>query len=185
MTASPTLDYTRRLIERRYGRSLHHLTRDANFRNPDPVLHAVVRQYRALARTDHALRLQRQRLERLVSSGTDSIPDPAPIIERTCHIHALAERREATLEVLWDLLDLPHTTSPAPKPAPVLRAAPQSAPDHIADLLPLARRLAAQTTGPLTRDALGAHVRAQGIAVGNQRLTDTLRHLRREARPAS
>lgn len=84
-------------------------------------------------------------------------------------------RREEQTETLWDLLGL---TGHRPDPGPPQSLRPVPTPE-VTELLPLARRVTS-ASGRLSRDTLGAALRAHGVPVSNQRLSALLQHLRTE-----
>ncbi|MEW2403486.1 hypothetical protein [Streptomyces sp. NPDC046862] len=179
MTDPTTLDSSRRLIERQYGRPLHQLTYDTiprPGRDHDPVLSTALNLYGGLRETSARLTEARQRVRHLLDEGHDSTVDGTTrLLNLAQDIHALTTRHVTEARALGDLLGAIQ----APPPLPCVASTGLYAADDLDELLPLARRIAADSPH-LTRAKLGPALRAHGIRVSNQRLGALLNRLRTE-----
>ncbi|MFF8990855.1 hypothetical protein ACF09H_13085 [Streptomyces sp. NPDC014983] len=181
MTDPTTLDSSRRLIERQYGRPIQQLTYDTiprPGRDHDPVLSAALNLYGGLRETSARLTEARQRVRQLLNDGHDSTADgTAGLLNLAQDIHALTTRHVTEARALGDLLGANQPTLPLPLPCTASTGI--CAADDLDELLPLARRIAAGSPH-LTRAKLGPALRAHGIRVSNQRLGALLNRLRTE-----
>ncbi|WP_149827126.1 hypothetical protein [Streptomyces tailanensis] len=179
MTDPTTLDSSRRLIERQYGRPLQQLTYDTipqPGQDHDPVLSAAVNLYGGLRETSARLTEARQRVRQLLDEGHDSTVDGTTrLLNVAQDIHALTTRHVTEARALGDLLG----ANQPPPPLPCAASTGICAADDLDELLPLARRIAASSPH-LTRATLGPALRAHGIRVSNQRLGALLNRLRTE-----
>lgn len=179
MTDPTTLDSSRRLIERQYGRPIQQLTYDTiprPGRDHDAVLSAALNLYGGLRETSARLTEARQRVRQLLDEGHDGTVDgTARLLNLAQDIHALTTRHVTEARALGDLLGAKQPPPPLPRPA----STGLSAADDLDELLPLARRIAAGSPH-LTRAKLGPALRAHGIRVSNQRLGALLNCLRTE-----
>ncbi|MFF4520521.1 hypothetical protein [Streptomyces bluensis] len=180
MTDPTTLDSSRRLIERQFGRPIQQLTYDTiprPGRDHDPVLSAALNLYCGLRETSARLAEARQRVRQLLDAGHDSTVDGTTrLLNLAQDIHALTARRVTEARALGDLLG----ANQPPPPLPCAASTAIYAADDLDELLPLARRIAAGSPH-LTRAKLGPALRANGIRVSNQRLGALLNRLRTEA----
>lgn len=184
MTDPTALDSQRRLIEQQYGRPIRQLRYDT-IPHPDhahdPVLSALLHRYTALHQTENHLDDVRRRLRRLLDEGQDSTTDGTALLVRTAQdLHALTVRHGIETHILGDLLSTRPQPAHQAAPAP-LDASPDTGPaGGVDDLLPLARRIAADSPR-LTRDLLGTALRSHGIRVSNRRVRALVDRLRAEA----
>lgn len=175
-----TVNYTRHLVEHRYGRPLEDLQRhNAHGGSGDPVLPIVLRRLDGLATTNAHARAARRNLDaawQRCRSGEHALDDL--VLRYAAEVVDLERREQSEAEAVWDLLDvrLLLDQPAAHRPSTARRTGPTPGDE---DLIAVARQVAARLPR-LNREALRQGLRARGIHVSNRRLGTVLQRLRAE-----
>jgi hypothetical protein len=173
-----TTDYTRRLVEHRYGRPLEDLRRDGA---GDPVLPILLRRLDSLGRTTDRARAARHRLDMFwqrCRSGEHPLGNRLPAY--AAEAARLEHQEQSEAEAVWDLLDVRLLLNQAASQQPSPRQSDPLSGDE--DLLAVAREVAARLPR-LNRETLRRGLHHQGIHISNHRLSAVLQHLRSEHGP--